>query len=72
MKDRQEAEIWKKVFSAHGGEEGGLEAWKKKYLYPFGNIAPVPDFDLGAHGDAAAIQHAPKQEAAEGGERSRF
>ena len=55
IKEEQEAEIWRKIFSAQDGEEGGLEGWKKKYLYPYGNIAPIPDFDFSGHGDAAKI-----------------
>ena len=59
MKEKQEAEIWKKIFRCENGEESGLQSWKKNYLYPFGNIAPIKDHDLSTHGDAATIQSLP-------------
>lgn len=32
----------------------GIDQWKQKYLYPFGNIAPIPDDQ--AHGKDGATE----------------
>jgi len=41
VKQSQEESVWKQIFS-NESKSGGL--WKRKYLYPFGSIAPKPDF----------------------------
>ena len=43
LRENYEAEVWSRIFNANG-KDSNLQTWKKKYLYPFGNIAPIKDF----------------------------
>jgi hypothetical protein len=41
-KKKSEEMVWMKIFNSQ--DKGNLlDKWKKKYLYPFGNIAPIGD-----------------------------
>jgi hypothetical protein len=44
IKEGQESEVWTMIFSSKEGESC-LKTWKKKYMYPFGDIAPIKDFE---------------------------
>lgn len=33
--------IWRKVFDDKGCNEGVMAIWRRKYLFPFGDIAPI-------------------------------
>jgi len=36
IKERQNNNVWNTVF-----QDGNVEAWKRKYLFPFGEITPI-------------------------------
>ena len=40
--------IWTKVFDDKGCNEGILAIWRRKYLFPFGDIAPLYDSEVKA------------------------
>jgi len=44
LKKKSEELVWKKIFSAKDSSNL-LDQWKNKYLYPFGNIAPMKDHE---------------------------
>lgn len=40
-KDEGPDPIWQKVFDDKGCNEGVMAIWRRKYLFPFGDIAPL-------------------------------
>ena len=44
MKKKSEELVWRKIFNANENTNM-LDQWKKKYLFPFGDIAPLGDHD---------------------------
>ena len=50
IKERHQSEVYRKVLnigSKGGAPTSAMQMWKNKYLYPFGNIAAINDFDRG-------------------------
>ena len=37
--------LWAKVFDDQGCNEGVMAVWRRKYLFPFGDIAPLSEAD---------------------------
>ena len=50
IKERHQSEVYRKVFnigSKGGAPTSAMQMWKNKYLFPYGNIASINDFDRG-------------------------
>ena len=43
LKQKQEEDVWASILNASTKGGRPIEQWKQKYMYPFGDIAPIKD-----------------------------
>ncbi len=50
IKIQQAEKVWNRIFQPDPnlGKLGILESWKRKYLFPFGDLAPQDNYDKSA------------------------
>jgi len=67
QKKKSEELVWRKIFNAKD-TSNLLDEWKKKYLYPFGDIAPVKDHERAKYSKSSRVL--PKMATAQSSRRS--